>query len=667
MASNLCSVLFIILLAFSTIYASRGSDARGNTAKSSRGSSASNTGMRGSRGTITVKDDHVDMTVPDRSSSSSSNSFRTAESNSKTPEECSSGKSPEERPNILFILMDDLGWGDLSATTGQFPTPNMDSLYTNSLQINRHYIHLMCSPSRTQFMTGRYAMNLGFGEFFPWDDAEIGGIPLGQPTVANWLSQYGEYTTYGVGKWQMGYANERLTPLYNGFNHFYGFYQGAIDYVTKTYNDIEDGDIGVYDFFEDGEACYDVIESDENSMNLYGNKILEYLAIEGGKARTAQAMGESVSPFYMYAALQSMHVPFPVIPEFEEQCSKRTSQNTGSKQWINERTLYCELIFLTDRIVGNIVDALKLQGLWDNTLIVFTADNGGETTRGASNYPLRGTKGEPYEGNTRVITALSGGVIESQNLYGQVREDIVSNLDWTPTILDFAGYLECIDEVDYTWDGMSQYNMIMGTQSPEDRRTSLVINIGDDELRSARIMIEHEGTYYKYIRSDSTSAIDRWSYSPMFTDSWSAWADDGVSLVRDLYDDADLESEYRWSQAVDDCLLFDVSNDESERYNLLDSDIPHFDADLNAVLIEKSNALLREWVDEHVNDLFAAPIAFLHERLAIGDPKLVEDGRFVRPFLSNSQYLHMIKNMFANEANKGNDLPRPLQDLYTNE
>merc|ERR1719242_1450263 len=523
MASNLCSALFIILLAFSTIYASRGSDARGNTAKSSRGSSASNTGMRGSRGTITVKDDHVDMTVPDRSSSSSSNSFRAAESNSKTPEECSSGKAPEERPNILFILMDDLGWGDLSATTGQFPTPNMDSLYTNSLQINRHYIHLMCSPSRTQFITGRYAMNLGFGEFFPWDDAEIGGIPIGQPTVANWLSQYGDYTTYGVGKWQMGYSNERLTPLYNGFNHFYGFYQGAIDYVTKTYNDIEDGDIGVYDFFEDGEACYSVIESEENSMKLYGNKIVEYLAIEGGKQRTANAMGQIVTPFYMYAALQSMHVPFPVVPEYEEECIQRMSAGIGTKQWVNERTLYCELIMLTDKIVGDIVNALKVQSLWDNTLVVFTADNGGETTRGASNYPLRGTKGEPYEGNTRVITALSGGVIESQNLIGQVREDIVSNLDWTPTLLDFAGYLECIDEMDYTWDGMTQHNIIMNLylDPSQYKRTSLVLNVKDKELEDASVIIDHNGRLFKYVKvEESTGAWSKFS-SDHPQDSWS--------------------------------------------------------------------------------------------------------------------------------------------------
>lgn len=109
-----------------------------------------------------------------------------------------------ERPNILLIMLDDLGFGDISATTGQFPTPNMDHLYTNGVQLSSHYVHLMCSPSRTQFITGRYAMNLGFGEFFPWNNLEIGGIPIGQPTLANWLSEYGDYTTYAVGKWHMG-------------------------------------------------------------------------------------------------------------------------------------------------------------------------------------------------------------------------------------------------------------------------------------------------------------------------------------------------------------------------------------------------------------------------------------------------------------------------------
>ena len=108
------------------------------------------------------------------------------------------------RPNIVFIVLDDLGWGDISFTSGQFPTPHIDSLFTNGVQLTRHYVHLMCSPSRTQFLTGRYAMNLGFGVFQPWDDSEIGGIPIGQPTIANWLSEFGGYTTYAVGKWHLG-------------------------------------------------------------------------------------------------------------------------------------------------------------------------------------------------------------------------------------------------------------------------------------------------------------------------------------------------------------------------------------------------------------------------------------------------------------------------------
>merc|ERR1719242_694058 len=129
-------------------------------------------------------------------------------------------------------------------------------------------------------------MNLGFGDFIPWDDTEVGGIPIGQPTLANWLREFGDYTTYCVGKWHLGYSNERLTPhLHKGFDHFYGFYQGAIDYVTKEYEDIVDGNVGIYDFWEDGEPNYDVISSDKNTMHLYQDKITKYLQIEGDKLK----------------------------------------------------------------------------------------------------------------------------------------------------------------------------------------------------------------------------------------------------------------------------------------------------------------------------------------------------------------------------------------------
>eukprot|EP01084_Bolivina_argentea_P061947 113242_1 len=100
------------------------------------------------------------------------------------PSGSSTTKAP---PNIVFILLDDLGWHDVGFNGGKYPTPNIDAFQSHSIQLTRHYIHLMCSPSRTQFLTGRYAMYQGIGIMDPWDYTEIGGIPLGQPTIANWL------------------------------------------------------------------------------------------------------------------------------------------------------------------------------------------------------------------------------------------------------------------------------------------------------------------------------------------------------------------------------------------------------------------------------------------------------------------------------------------------
>ena len=151
------------------------------------------------------------------------------------------GKSKQTKPNIIFILMDDIGWNDVGFNGGQFPTPNIDALHAESVYLNRHYIHLMCSPSRSQMITGRYAMYQGYGKMLPWDYTEIGGIPVGQPTIAQWLKEVGGYTTYAVGKWHMGYASAHLLPTARGFDHFFGFYQGAIHYHDLKYIDIKYG------------------------------------------------------------------------------------------------------------------------------------------------------------------------------------------------------------------------------------------------------------------------------------------------------------------------------------------------------------------------------------------------------------------------------------------
>merc|ERR1719474_90121 len=578
------------------------------------------------------------------------------------------------RPNILLIMLDDLGFGDISATTGQFPTPHMDSLYENGIQLNHHYVHLMCSPSRTQFITGRYAMNLGYGEFLPWNNMEPGGIPIGQPTLANWLSEFGEYTTYGVGKWHLGYASTQLTPKANGFQHFFGFYQGAIDYLTKVYNDIEDGAESVYDFFEDEDACYQVIDSGINTMDLYSHKIHQYLDAEGQKVKAATLRGEVASPFFMMATLQSMHAPFPVLDDYEQECRETVSMSssTQSEDYRASRQLYCELTLMTDSVVGEIIDSLRSNGLYGNTLIIFTADNGGDTDNGASNYPFRGTKGEFYEGNTRVITSISGGIIEKKGLSGTMRDELFSNLDWTPTLLQFAGYLDCIDPRDYSWDGRNQYDAILNTPQYDrlrDSRKSLILNIGDAQLRSARITVEHEGKRYKYLKSDNSSALDRWIYSGRLSDVWTvpdygltSETEDGKALpgLRVIEYNADSE-QMSFSQHYHDAFLFDLSADPSELYNLLHPTLGHYDEALNAEIVSQCDQLLAQFLIENVDELFCPPLDWLHQRPPSGDPKYLDDGKFVRPFLSDKEYRFLLTEMFADDDNS---VPQKLQDLY---
>lgn len=307
---------------------------------------------------------------------------------------------------------------------------------------------------------------------------------------------------------------------------------------------------------------------------------------------------------------------------------------------------------------------LRDLGLYDDTLVVFTADNGGETDRGASNYPFRGTKGELYEGNTRTLTAVTGGVVEKRGLRG-LRTAMVSNLDWTPTLLSLAGYLDCIDKEDRTWDGVDQTPMLLsGEDEKVEERDALVLNVGDDELRSARILVRVGGKLFKYAKSDSTSAADRWIYSDRLSDVWTQpmYSDDEMKVLGiDVIDYDETKEELMFSQVFEDRFLFDLSSDESEKYNLLNPEVPHFDAEVNDEVVGRAEALLSAWMAKNKDELFSAPIDFLHERLKAGDPSKTEDGKFVRPFLSDREYKHMLEKKLEVEAEA---VPPGLRELY---
>ena len=577
--------------------------------------------------------------------------------------------------------MDDIGWNDVGFNGGQFPTPNIDALHAESVYLNRHYIHLMCSPSRSQMITGRYAMYQGYGKMLPWDYTEIGGIPVGQPTIAQWLKEVGGYTTYAVGKWHMGYASAHLLPTARGFDHFFGFYQGAIHYHDLKYIDIKYGyactpffalnlsllftqivysDSNHFDFWEDDVEMKDLATSiaqrheainawtanqdvrsltpdetatdyagqsifDDNTMYLYRDQILQYIDAEiYNKDKTKIKKQKNRTPFYMYLALQTIHGPLNEVPSKIEECA-----NLLASDAVNRRQKYCQNMLLTDDVVGDIVNKLKeQQSIWDNTLIVFTSDNGGDVSNKGCNYPLRGTKGTLYDGNLRTIAMVAGGIVpEAQR--GTSRDVLFSSLDWTPTLLKFADVLHKIKKNQMTWDGQNQYDLIMNNDV-SSKRDHITLNIGLRSLESASIIFEYEdGKLYKYI-SKTDSGIDRWAY--IRDDGWCIPDGDGnFNLI--------LDGEVSDAKEVDNKYVFCLSDDIAEKTNLL-----QYESTKNAELVKYAKTLMTGYTEHY---LFSEPLTFLWNRLPAGDPTLLGDGSFVSPFLNDKDYSFHLRKGFS--------------------
>lgn len=204
--------------------------------------------------------------------------------------------------------------------------------------------------------------------------------------------------------------------------------------------------------------------------------------------------------------------------------------------------------------------------------------------------------------------------------------------------------------------------MLTGSKLSEDARHHLVLNIGDSDTNSASILMEYEGSIFKYIKSDPDSAADRWIYSGYLADVWSAFDDDLTSLKVVEYDEH--ANDLQFSQVFGTGFLFDVSNDPSELYNLLNPASPGYDGDVNRELVKQAQVLFDTFMRE--DELFSNPIDFLHARLPLGDPALIGDGMWVRPFLDDAAYLSMLDKMFQKEEKNGNHHSDAQLALYYN-
>lgn len=355
-----------------------------------------------------------------------------------------------DHPNIIFLIADDLGYGETSVQNPEtdIPTPHIDSIAENGVRFTDGYVTAAyCAASRAGLITGRYQTRFGF-EFNPigaQNEDPKAGLPVEEDTLAELLCDRAGYTTAMIGKWHLG-GTAAYNPIRRGFDEFFGFlheghyfrpspYEGMTTWLRRK--SLPGGSQGRW-ISEDGKLVYSTHmghnEPDydaDNPIFRNGQPVDEQANLTDAFTREAVDFIERCGqdrPFFLYLAYNAVHSPLQGEDEYMEKFS-----HIGDIQ----RRIFAAMLAQLDDSVGTILETVREEDLWEDTMIVFFSDNGGPTRElTSSNLPLRGGKGQLYEGGVRVPFFLQfPGRIEG----GLVYEEAVTSLDLFPTSLSLAG------------------------------------------------------------------------------------------------------------------------------------------------------------------------------------------------------------------------------------
>ena len=334
---------------------------------------------------------------------------------------CEAAKGRPARPSVIFIMADDLGWGDLGCYGGEIPTPHIDSLARDGARFTSYYTSSTCTPTRFSLLTGTYPnrsrdqLLAPLDYLDPRDDRR--GLRAGESTVADDLKGAG-YVTSAVGKWHVGFGEEQFRPLAHGFDRFFGYSAGAIDFYTSRYGRFPD-------LWRDN-ARVDV--------SGYATDVLSVDAVAQLKRFSGGA------PFFLYLAHVAPHFgkPWDVRQRKAYNAIQPKPEMLARFEHIADppRRLYAATLASLDESVGDILHALRDLGLEQNTLVVFSSDNGGVLKLGGSNGPLRDQKGTLFEGGIRVpcLVRWPGRIAPHT-----VIDTPVHVVDWRATFSRLAG------------------------------------------------------------------------------------------------------------------------------------------------------------------------------------------------------------------------------------
>jgi arylsulfatase A-like enzyme len=348
-----------------------------------------------------------------------------------------SSGAKESRPNIVFILADDLGWGDLSCYgRPDYRTPNIDLLALQGTKFTDAYsASAVCTPTRCGYITGRYParFKIGLEEPLVATNSNVGLEP-NQPTVASLLKQSG-YDTALIGKWHLGFRPE-WGPNAHGFDEFFGILAGAGDYF------LHQNGLGQPDLYEN----LTPVERNGYLTDLLTERAVNYVK----KSRSA--------PFFLSLQYTAPHWPWqgPKGGErvsFSDKTPEPTTMAAGGSL-----ELYAQMMKSLDDGVGRVMESIKAAGIDKKTLVIFTSDNGGE--RFSYLWPFSGRKGDLLEGGIRVPALVRWpGVVPANRLTQQM----AITMDWTATIVAAA------KAEGHSLDGIDLLPVIKGTSPVTDR------------------------------------------------------------------------------------------------------------------------------------------------------------------------------------------------------
>ncbi len=346
-----------------------------------------------------------------------------------------------ERPNVLFILTDDQGWGDVGAYGAEdLKTPNMDGLVQNGMKFTQFYTNSsVCSPTRASVMTGRYPDHVGVpGLNRTNDDDNWSYLNPDETLIAEPLNEAGYHTAI-IGKWNLGLEKPNR-PNDHGFDYFHGFLGDMMD---DYWSHMRNG----YNLMRRNTTK---IDPEGHATELFTDWAVDYVKQQSNEER----------PWFLYLPYNAPHFPIQPPEKWLERVKKR-EEDISSK-----RAKLIAFIEHLDHEIGHVIDALKSSGQYEDTMIIFSSDNGGDGARGGRVGPHRGYKKDLYEGGIAVPMSVTWpGHVEP----GTETDLISATIDLYPTILDAAGA-----KIPDNRDGVSLLPTLLGNEQNLDRHIFFV-------------------------------------------------------------------------------------------------------------------------------------------------------------------------------------------------